>query len=166
MLTKEKILQLLRDDKRAVARALVILHERQTHDEQAQEGTRYLNGRGFRPCHARMGSSMAKQFLRNGSLSDKQISYWRIPDKTGAMKIGIYWAQLLEEAERKASGAIPIAIADAPSAARDYGNDMEQRMILEEISGEEQDPIVRGSINAQINEIDVFWKKLKEKEGK
>jgi hypothetical protein len=101
MLNKETILNLLKTDKRAVARALVILHERQTHDEQAQEGTRYLNGRGFRPCHARMGSSMAKQFMRNNFLSDKQINYWRMTDKTGAMRIGIYTKQLLEEAQRK-----------------------------------------------------------------
>ena len=102
MLTKESIIQLLKTDKRAVARALVVLHNRQTNDEQAQEGTRYLNGRGFRPCHARMGSSMAKQFTRLGFLSEKQIAYWRVTDRSGSMRIGIYWAQLLEEAEAKA----------------------------------------------------------------
>jgi len=102
MLTKEHILNLLKTDKRAVARALVVLHNRQTNDEQAQEGTKHLNGRGFRPCHARMGSSMAKQFARLGFLSEKQINYWRVTDRTGNMRIGIYWAQLLEEAESKA----------------------------------------------------------------
>ena len=183
MLTKEKVLQLLRDDKRAVARALVVLHHRQTHDEQAQEGTRYLNGRGFRPCHARMGSSMAKQFLQRGSLSDKQINYWRVPDKTGAMRIGIYWAQLLEEAELKMKKAPefkphdygPRGVTTQEEATvvggylignRDLGNDMEEKMVLQEMASGEQDPVVREPILQQIDEIDAFWEKLKAKQGK
>lgn len=183
MLNKETILNLLKTDKRAVARALVILHERQTHDEQAQEGTRYLNGRGFRPCHARMGSSMAKQFMRNNFLSDKQINYWRMTDKTGAMRIGIYWGQLLEEAERKAKKSVEfklhdygprgtttqeeaVAIGEHLIGGRDLGNDMEEKMVLQEIADGEQDPIVRAPIVARIDEIDDFWAKLKEKQGK
>lgn len=71
MHTKESIIKLLKDNDKAVARALVVLNERQTFDEQASENTRHLNGRGFRPCHARMGSSMAKFFERKGYLSPK-----------------------------------------------------------------------------------------------
>lgn len=175
MLTKETILHLLRTDKRAVARALVILHERQTHDEQAQEGTRYLNGRGFRPCHARMGSSMAKQFIRNGTLSDKQINYWRMTDKTGAMRIGIYWGQLLEEAQRKAKRSSSTTNVNIPQPAttsatqmigRDLGNDMEERAVLKEMVAGEQDPVIRAPLEERIDEIDAFWEKLKEKQGK
>ena len=183
MLTKEKVLQLLRDDKRAVARALVVLHERQTHDEQAQEGTRYLNGRGFRPCHARMGSSMAKQFLRTSFLSDKQINYWRKTDRTGAMRIGIYWGQLLEEAELRAktqpktiSEAAALHHASPPlpeclrpvvdKMRRDLGNDMEEKMVLQEMVDGEQDPTVRIPMLDRIDEIDAFWERLKEKQGK
>lgn len=186
MLTKEIIVNMLKTDKRAVARALVVLHRRQTYDEQAQEGTRYLNGRGFRPCHARMGSSMAKQFERNGFLSDKQIEYWRKPDKTGAMRIGIYWAQLLEEAELKAKEQVPIRIADAPPRskssfhatiakeqelpvvnvplARDFGNDMERRVVLEEEYGmtlDSDDPKLYGPIKDEIDAIDAFWNKIR-----
>ncbi len=183
MLTKEKVLQLLRDDKRAVARALVVLHERQTHDEQAQEGTRYLNGRGFRPCHARMGSSMAKQFLRTSFLSDKQINYWRKLDRTGAMRIGIYWGQLLEEAENKAKAPVPFKLHDYGArgtttletaqmigehliGGRDLGNDMEEKMVLQEMADGEQDPAIRTPILDRIDEIDAFWEKLKQKQGK
>lgn len=101
MLTKEYIVNLLKTDKRAVARALVVLTSRQTLDEQAQGTTRYLNGRGFRPCHARMGINMAKFFVARGYLTDGQIEYWRKKDATGAMRIGIYWKQLAEEAEAK-----------------------------------------------------------------
>ena len=130
-MNKASIIALLETDKRAVARALVVLNERQTHDEQVTENTRYLNGRGFRPCHARMGTNMAKFFLARGYLSDKQIAYWRMKDKTGAMRIGIYWAQLLEEAELKAAKAPKPAEHD-----RDYGNDMETRMVLQEQLGD------------------------------
>lgn len=161
MLTKESILELLKNDKRAVARALVVLHERQTFDEKAQEGTRYLNGRGFRPCHARMGSSMAKQFLRNSFLTDKQINYWRVPDKNGSMRIGIYWAQLLEEAALKVKKPVSDATPD-----RDLGNDMEEKMVLQEMADGEQDPGVRAPIEARISEIDEFWEKIKAKQGK
>lgn len=101
MLTKESIVNMLQNDKRAVARALVVLTARQTADEQASEHTRYLNGRGFRPCHARMGTNMARFFKQNGYLTDRQIAYWRVKDKTGAMRIGIYAGQLLEEATLK-----------------------------------------------------------------
>ena len=42
-MNKEDILHLLRTDKRAVARALVVLHARQTRDEQVSEDTHYDN---------------------------------------------------------------------------------------------------------------------------
>ena len=99
--TKESIVSLLAHNDRAVCRALVVLNDRQTVDEQASEHTRHHNGRGFRPCHARMGTSMAKQFARKGKLTDKQIAYWRKPMRDGNMRIGIYAGQLLEEAEKK-----------------------------------------------------------------
>jgi hypothetical protein len=103
MLTKDTIVKMLEEDKRAVARALVVLTARQTADEKAAESTRHLNGRGFRPCHARMGTSMAQFFSCHGYLSDKQIAYWRKRDVSGAMRIGIYAGQLLEEAQLKAT---------------------------------------------------------------
>ncbi len=101
-MNREEMITLLEQDKRAVARALVVLTERQTHDEQRAKDTKYRNGRGFRPCHAYKGTDMANFFLRNGYLTDNQINYWRARDKTGAMRIGIYAGQLLEEVEKKA----------------------------------------------------------------
>jgi hypothetical protein len=169
MLTKDSILHMLQTDKRAVARALVVLYARQTDDEQAQEGTRYLNGRGFRPCHARMGSSMAKYFQRTGMLTDKQIAYWRATDKSGAMRIGIYWAQLLEEAELKSKAkqvvpvaAIPASLPEEPE--RDYGNDMERRMVLQEQYDDvldSDDEKLYGPIKEELDELDAYWKKLR-----
>lgn len=103
MMTKDQIVRLLETDDRAIARALVVLNELQTADEQRSEDTKYLNGQGFRPCHARMGTSMAKFFLRNNYLTPKQIAYWRKLMNCGNMRIGIYWKQLAEAAERKAA---------------------------------------------------------------
>jgi hypothetical protein len=97
------IVNLLRTNDKAVARALLVLKARQTSDEQASETTRHLNGRGFRPCHAKMGVSMAKFYERNGYLSPKQIAYWRKEGKEG-MRISIYWRQLLEAAKAKSAG--------------------------------------------------------------
>lgn len=97
--TKQSIVELLKTNDKAVCRALVRLNERQTKDEQSSETTRYHNGRGFRPCHARMGTSMAEFYKRYGKLSPKQIQYWRKPMKCGHMRIEIYAGQLLECAQ-------------------------------------------------------------------
>lgn len=104
-MNKQSIIDLLRTNDKAVARALVVLNERQTQDEQYAKNTRYLNGRGFRPCHARMGTSMATFFLRNNFLSPKQIAYWRAAQRDGKMRIEIYAGQLLEVAQAKAAKA-------------------------------------------------------------
>ena len=102
-ISKESIITLLRTNDKAVIRAIIVLTERQTEDEQNSEITKYHNGRGFRPCHARMGTSMAKFYQRNQYLSTKQIAYWRALDKTGKMRIEIYAGQLLEVAMAKQS---------------------------------------------------------------
>ncbi len=100
-LTKEFIVELLKNNDKAVARALVALNARQTSEEQIIKDTKELNGRGFRPCHAKMGTSMAEFFTKTGFLSQKQVSYWRQLDKTGKMRIEIYAGQLLKIAEEK-----------------------------------------------------------------
>lgn len=100
--TGTDIVEMLRTNDKAVCRALVVLHERQTEDEKNSEYTRHENGRGFRPCHARMGSSMAKFYLKRGYLTQKQIAYWRKEGREG-MRIAIYWRQLLDEAAKKAT---------------------------------------------------------------
>lgn len=104
MLTGTDIVRLLESNDKAICRALVVLHNRQTTDEKETKVARHLNGRGFRPAHARMGSSMAEFYLKYGYLTEKQIAYWRVKGKQG-MRIAIYWRQLLEEAKKKASVA-------------------------------------------------------------
>jgi hypothetical protein len=44
-----------------------------------------------------MGTSMAKFYQKSGFLTQKQINYWRVKDKTGKSRIGIYAGQLLRE---------------------------------------------------------------------
>lgn len=105
-LTKEYIVNLLLNNDKAVARALVVLNERQTADEQNSEETKYQNGKGFKPCHARMGTSMANFYQKNGYLSSKQIAYWRIPNAKGVARIVIYANQLLKIAEERASSVV------------------------------------------------------------
>jgi tRNA(Ile2) C34 agmatinyltransferase TiaS len=94
---KDRIVHLLEVNDKAVARALVRLNANQTADEQDQETVKYQNGKGFRPCHARMGSSMAKFFEKRGYLTQKQVEYWRKRDRKGTMRIGIYAGQLMKE---------------------------------------------------------------------
>lgn len=107
-MTKQEIVHLLKTNDKAICRALVVLTERQTTDEKLAETTKYHNGRGYRPCHARMGTSMSQFFLRAGFLSPKQIGYWRRPMKGGKMRIEIYAGQLLEIAAEKAAKAMKL----------------------------------------------------------
>lgn len=101
--TVESIKHLLATNDKAVGRALVVLTARQTEDERSAETTKHLNGRGFRPCHARMGTSMAKFFEQKSYLSPKQVAYWRKPMACGTPRIAIYARQLLEQAELNAA---------------------------------------------------------------
>ena len=87
----------------AVARALVALNKRQTSDEQRSQVTRYHNLQGFMPMHARMGTSMAQFYERNGYLSPKQVAYWRRVTPSGKARIEKYVGQLLVIAQEKAA---------------------------------------------------------------
>lgn len=104
MTTKTEIVNLLLTNDRAVARALVVLYNRQTADEQVSEDTRHLNGIGFTGADGGVGTSMAKFFLARGYLTPKQLAYWRKPNKRGVARICKYAGQLLDEAQRKAEG--------------------------------------------------------------
>jgi len=106
--TVESIKHLLATNDKAVGRALIVLRNRQTVDERSSETTRHLNGRGFRPCHARMGTSMANFFESRGYLTAKQVAYWRVAMADGNSRIEIYARQLLEEAEVKAKAAAKV----------------------------------------------------------
>ena len=105
MVTKAQIVELLSTNDRAVARALVVLNERQTLTERGSERTINDNGVGFTPADARMGTSMAQFYLKFGRLSAKQIAYWRKPNVRGVLRICKYAGQLVEIAQEKARAA-------------------------------------------------------------
>jgi hypothetical protein len=153
LLNKSTITNLLATNDRAVARALVVLNNNQTADEQVQETVKYQNGKGFRPCHARMGTSMAVFFEKRGYLTPKQVAYWRKLDAKGNMRIAIYWNQLIDAANEKAAPAknVPTgSYAHAAAAANgmvrvngefeyapkatvgDVGNLCEEKLAIEE----------------------------------
>lgn len=133
MTTKAEIIELLKTNDRAVARALVVLAERQTAVEQNAEATINRNGVGFTPADARMGTSMANFYTRFGRLTEKQIAYWRVPNVRGVPRICKYAGQLLEIAQAKAKEA---KILETPQQnaymGQDVGNLMEERLVLEE----------------------------------
>lgn len=105
-LTADEIREKLLTDDRWLCRALVALNERQTLDEQRDETTKYHNEMGFRPAHAKRGTSMAQFYLRTGFLTPKQKAWWRATTDSGKTRIGIYAGQLAKVAqERKAKKA-------------------------------------------------------------
>ena len=102
-MNKSDIIQLLQSNDKAIARALVVLNERQTLSEQSSESTINHNGVGFTPADARMGTSMALFFASRGYLTPKQLAYWKKPNVRGVWRICKYAGQLLEIANQKAA---------------------------------------------------------------
>ena len=129
MTTKQDILNLLNTKPLAIARALVVLNERQTRYEQSSEATRDNNGIGFTPADARMGTSMAGYFTRTGRLSDKQIAYWKKPNVKGVPRINKYAGQLLSIAAEKAAA---LKMLEPKVVVGDIGNLMEEKIAIEE----------------------------------
>ena len=86
----------------AVGRGLVHLLNRQTREEAQSNTTRNYNLRGFTPADARMGSIHAKYYIKNRMLNEWQVAYWLKPNARGTLRIAKYWAQLDEEAAKKA----------------------------------------------------------------
>lgn len=101
MANKEEIKVLLRTNRKAVMRALVVLNERQTETEQSAGSTINRNGMGFTPADAYMGTSMAQFVIKNGFLTDKQLNYWLKPNSKGIERILKYAGQLMEISKQK-----------------------------------------------------------------
>lgn len=92
------IQNLLDSNDLAVCRALIVIFERQTTDEQAYDYTRDANSVGFSGVDAEICSSFAKQYQSRGFLSPKQMVVAR-------KKMKKYWKQLAEIA--KSNGKLP-----------------------------------------------------------
>jgi|GEM_PF-2130296 len=84
----------LKVNPRLVERAMVVLYERQTTDEQTNSNTVYQNGQGFCAYAARRGTYYAKYVLSGGRLTGVHLDR--------ARNIAIkHVRQLVEMAERK-----------------------------------------------------------------
>lgn len=92
---KEDIIGLLNTNPKAVERAMVVLYNRQTLDEQRSEITTHRNGRGFNAAHAHLGSYYAKWVISGKHLTGTHLEK--------ARKIALQYAgQLLAIAQEKA----------------------------------------------------------------
>jgi hypothetical protein len=107
MATREQIVESLRNNDRAVARALVLLNNRQTSSEKTQGRVDVVNGQGFTAAHAARGTGMANFYLRTGFLTERQLAWWRAPTRNGSMRIELYARQLMELAAAKAARKNP-----------------------------------------------------------
>lgn len=99
MWTKDHIKELLLRNDRAVERALVVLFQRQTADEQMQADTKHHNNRGFTQSDARWMTQLAKQVMKGERLRPYQLSKLRTGRSTRyPSRIGKYARQLAEAA--------------------------------------------------------------------
>lgn len=106
IVTRSKLIEMInRQDEvamHAIGRALVHLFRRQTEAERDMNTTCEYNLRGFTGADGRQGALTAKYYLKHKKLLDWQMEIWRKPNKNGIPRLAKYWAQINEEAEKKA----------------------------------------------------------------
>lgn len=85
----EFVKKMLSENGEWAKRALVRIYERQTSEEQLKETTVTENGVGFNGNDAEILTSFAKQYLKRGFLSEKQMIVLK-------KKISKYWKQIIE----------------------------------------------------------------------
>ena len=104
--SREQLNALLLRNNKAVERALVLLYERQTADEQIGECTVHANKVGFSGIDGEILTSFAKQILRSPyppgqRLSPKQFAVVRKTNKNGICRLAKYWAQIQQFIDAK-----------------------------------------------------------------
>lgn len=87
--TRPLINALLKQNNRAVERAMVRLHDLQTRDEQRDSTTRVLNNAGFSAAHARRGTYYARWVL-----GGRRLTGWHLEN---ARKIALRHSRQLVE---------------------------------------------------------------------
>lgn len=113
--TRETVQDLLMTNDRAVERALLVLLDRQTFDEQTSKDTKHQNGRGFTQADARIMTEFAVQVKRGRSLTPSQLRFLR--NRKSAhfhSRIGKYAKQLLDQIQKNEAAA---AAAKQPELA-------------------------------------------------
>lgn len=93
--SKEEIKDKLKNDLRWMERALVVLHDLQTNEEQNVGTTIVDNGKGFNGMDGRYLSYLAKWVKKGNHLSEKHM-------KKAGEKLPKYWKQIsnMIEAEK------------------------------------------------------------------
>jgi len=98
---RESINELLLRSRLAMERALMVVYQNQTYDEQAMEATVVKNGVGFTAYDAEFMSSLAKWVESGRHLSAGQLRVLRKKNKSGICRMARYHRQLIEAIERK-----------------------------------------------------------------
>lgn len=102
LVTREWLREKLAEQpERVIARALIVIYELQTSEEQRSAATRVRNGVGFTGADAEIGTRCAKAALA-GELKPWMVKIWSGVTRTGFPKICKYARQLNEVAEQKA----------------------------------------------------------------
>lgn len=74
---KESVTNLLMINNNAVERAILVVYNNQTTDEQRSEQVKYHNGKGFLPMHAHRGTYYAQWILSGKHLSGRHLELAR-----------------------------------------------------------------------------------------
>ena len=91
---KDFVSEKVAEDVRWTLRALMVVYSFQTDTEKIKEQTSVHNTVGFTGCDAEFLTSLAKQYERRGSLSDKQMKIlYKVMPK--------YWRQLIDASNRE-----------------------------------------------------------------
>ena len=107
IVTRDSLTKMLNEDSlfstmHVVGRALVVLLNNQTADEQANNVTSHSNGYGFTGADAYSGTITAKYYLSHKRLEEWQIALWTRKNGRGVPRLAKYHAQLNVAAEEKA----------------------------------------------------------------
>lgn len=108
---KETIALKVSTDARWATRALLVLYDRQTRDEQEAQYTKHQNGIGFSAFDAQILSSFAQQIQQGRSLTDRQltVAFRRLPR---------YARQLAEVVAERAAVQAPAPITEPKPRTR------------------------------------------------
>ena len=95
-----------------VGRALVVLFNNQTKDEQRVNDTNEHNGIGFTGADGYSGCITAKTFIKRGTLLDWQLERWLKPAKSGYSRITKYHNQLNQAAIARKTAEENLQVTD------------------------------------------------------
>lgn len=98
---KNTLEHLFQTNAKAVERAIILLHDRQTADERARQATAHHNSRGFNGTDAPILSSFADRIRSGRSLTDRQLAVVRKARRGGFSMLAKYHRQILEEITHK-----------------------------------------------------------------